>query len=225
MMTSMMRIHLALFAVAMAGPTTHASALTVRVDSAGGAPRLVVNGQPVRGRMFWGGPGSAPIRISPEWQEVAFEFTARGSATDGTMQLRFGQEPCNVYLDDIHVTDLDGGTDLIAPTAFEGGPDSYKPDWTYWPTDGSKPAGTVEVTPGAGRGGSAALHVKLTEAAAGARYGFHVYHQQNLNITEGHRYRVSLWARSEPAGNLMIAFYKPGERFVPLGGPPDCFTS
>ena len=43
--------------------------LTVRVETPSGAPRLVVNGRPVRARMFFGGSGSAPIRIEPNAAE------------------------------------------------------------------------------------------------------------------------------------------------------------
>ena len=115
------------------GLTVSASALTVRVVPAGGAPRLVVNGAPVRARMFWGAPGTAPIPVSPAWKEVRFEFVASGSASNGTMHLRFGQTPGDVYLGDVHMVDLDHPGEPILSCDFESGRDSFWRDWTFWP--------------------------------------------------------------------------------------------
>ncbi|MEI7732733.1 MAG: beta-galactosidase [Verrucomicrobiota bacterium] len=200
-----------------------ASALTVRVDPAGGAPRLVVNGEPVRARMFWGGPGSKPMATTPSWQEISFEFIATGSANNGTMHLRFGQTPGDVYLDDIQVTDLDDASETMPRCDFEGGMASFKRDWTYWPFDAKNTVGTIAVVPGLGRNGSAALQVKLKAPADGHWPDFHVYHQPRLKIIQGHRYRTRLWVKSEPARNIKVEFYQPGTTFTRLGGPPGCF--
>jgi len=48
---------------------------TVRVDASSGVPRILVDGKPVRARMFWGGPGTRPLSIGPKAQAVDFEFT------------------------------------------------------------------------------------------------------------------------------------------------------
>jgi len=125
-----------------------AFALTVRVDSPNGTPRILVNGEPVRARMFWGAPGSAPIRITPDWSEVSFDFVAGGSAANGTMHFRFGDTPGDVFLDDIHVVDLDEKRDLIPRCDFESGPDSFSRDWTFWPTGAKNTAGAIQVEPG-----------------------------------------------------------------------------
>lgn len=213
---------LLLAALGLARP---APALTVRVDSAGGAPRLTVNGQPVRARIFFGMPGAAPIAIGPAWREVSFDFTASGSATNGTMHFRFGQEPGTVSLDDIRVTDLDGAGDLIPRGDFESGLEGFRRDWTFWPPGAQNTVGAIAVVPGAGRDGSAALRVTLKTPPDGQWPDFHIYHQPRLAIVKGHRYHVSLWARADPARELTIAFYQPGQTFKRLGGPPDVFAS
>lgn len=201
------------------------SPLTVHVESTNGAPRLVVNGTPVRARMFFGMPGPAPMPVSPAWKEVSFDFVATGGATNGTMHFRFGHAPGDVYLDDIHVADLDGAIDLIPRCDFEGGLESFKRDWTFWPVGAANTVGTVDVLAGAGHGGTAALHVKLSAPANGMWPDFHIYHDPRLRISEGHRYRVSLWVRAEPARDLTVAFYQPGETFKQLGGPPGVFET
>lgn len=200
-----------------------AAPLTVRVDPASGAPRLLVNGEPVRARMFWGAPGSAPLKLSTEWKQISFEFTASGSANNGTMHFRFGSEPGDIVLDNIQVADLDAGRDLIPRCDFESGPESFKRDWTFWPTGAANTVGTITVEPGAGRDGSAGLRIKLKAPPGGHWPDFHIYHHSNLAIVKDHHYRVSIWARATPARKLMLAFYQPGQSFVRLGGPPDCF--
>ncbi|MCX6903316.1 MAG: beta-galactosidase, partial [Verrucomicrobia bacterium] len=204
---------------------TSALALTVRVDPAQGAPRLVVNGEPVRARMFFGIPGSAPLPISPAGQEVSFDFVASGTATNGTLHFRFGSTAGDVYLDDLRVADLDGSSDLIPTCDFEGGPDSFKRAWTFWPPNATNTVSAIEVAPGAGRGGSAALHVRLKAPVDGHWPDFHIYHHPQLKLTEGHRYHVSFWARSDPARDLTMAFYRPGQHFVYLGGPQGPYES
>ncbi|MCX6901099.1 MAG: beta-galactosidase [Verrucomicrobia bacterium] len=200
-----------------------AAPLTVRVDPAGGAPRLLVNGQPVRARMFWGAPGSAPLKLTPEWKQISFEFAASGSASDGTMHFRFGSEAGDIFLDDIQVADLDAGRDLIPRCDFEAGPESFKRNWTFWPTGAANTVATTTVEPATGRNGSAGLRVRLKTPPGGHWPDFHIYHHSNLAITKDHRYRVSFWARATSARRLMLAFYQPGQHFVRLGGPPDCF--
>lgn len=217
------------FAVCLAAATatvsTLAAPLTVRVDPAGGAPRLVVNGEPVRARMFWGGPGSAPLPVSPEWKETRFEFIARHTTTNGTMHFRFGPAAGEIILDDIQVTDLDAYRDVVPRCDFENGPASFKRDWTFWPTDATNTVARLEVAPGAGRDGSVGLRVRLVQPPSGHWPDFHIYHQANLALMKGHHYRVSFWARSAPARNLLVAFYQPGQRYINIGGPSDVFES
>ena len=202
-----------------------ASGLTVRVDAAKGAPRLMVNGEPVRARMFYGGPGASALPVGLEWQHLEFDFTATGSATNGTMHLRFGPSAGDVFLDEIQVTDLTDKQDLIPLCDFEGGEPSFTRDWTFWPSGEANTVGHVSVEPGTGRQGSAGLHVKLTAPVNGIWPDFHVYHQTRLQITEGHRYHASLWVKAMPARSMSVEFHRPGKPYVHLGGPPDGFAA
>ena len=197
--------------------------LTVRVDTAGGAPRWVVNGQPRRARVFWGAPGPSPTSLSPVAQALSFEFVALGSSTNATLHFRFGQTPGNIFLDDIQVVEADRPADVLPRCDFEGGEPSFRRDWTFWPQGAANTVGTIAVTPGAGRQGSAGLRVTLNAPPDGRWPDFHIYHHANLALVEGRRYRVNLWARAEPARKLTMAFYQPGDPFIFLGGPEDCF--
>jgi len=197
--------------------------LTVRVDSAGGAPRWVVNGKPVRARVFWGAPGPSHLRISPVPQHISFEFVALDTSSNATMHFRFGQTPGQVALDDIQVTDLSGNRDVLPRCDFESGPESFERDWTFWPPDATNIVARIAVLATKGEAGSAALSVTLRAPAQGPWPDFHIYHHPNLNLIEGHRYRVQFWAQAEPARPLTVAFYQPGDPFVFLGGPSECF--
>ncbi len=206
------------------GSVDVASALTVTVDNSRGVPQLSVNGKPARARMFWGAPGSTPLRVAPEWGITEFEFTAADSADNGTMHFRFGETPGEVFLDDIEVVDIDANRPLIPNCAFESGQEDFRRDWTTWPTGAQNNVAVYKVEPAAGFVGSGGLRVKLTSPPDGKWPDFHIYHQTRLKIEAGHRYRVRFRAKALPERQIRVAFYRPGRQFVHLGGPPDPFV-
>ncbi|MCX5684912.1 MAG: beta-galactosidase, partial [Planctomycetota bacterium] len=221
--TTLARVLLGMALAALA-PAAATAVETVRVDASSGAPRIVIDGKPVRARMFWGAPGARPMPIAAKPQEVAFEFTAsEDEPAKATMHFRFGQTAGDIYLDDIRVVDLADGQSVFPAADFEGGQESFTKSWTFWPTGAANTVGAVTVEPKVGRDGSAGLHLALKAPPGGHWPDFHIYHHANLALRKGHRYRVSLWVRAEPARDLTIAFYQPGETFTFLGGPPGVF--
>src|ERR1035438_627996 len=189
--------------------------LSVRVDASSGAPRLLVNGKPVRPRMFFGGPGSATIRIEPAGRLVQFEFVAQDDAPDnGTLHFRFGHTTGDVFLDNIRIADVTSGKDVSPLSHFESGQDSFSRQWTSWPPAPANTVGTITVEPSVGAAGTAGLHVKLRAPPGGQWPDFHIYHLPKLAIVRGQRYRVTFWARAEPARDLTVALYRPGDPFV-----------
>ncbi|MEI9896189.1 MAG: beta-galactosidase [Chthoniobacter sp.] len=224
-MTSFTRPALAsLFLLAFAAIPLRAAELTARVESPNGAPRIVINGKPMRARMFFGAPGSSALPIGPEWQHIDFEFTATGDAGTGTMHLRFGHGAGEVFLDQIQVTDIGEKRDLIPQCDFEGGQRDFDHDWTSWPLGAPNTVGKIAVEPQAGHGGGGGLHVTLTEPPGGGEWpDFHIYHLPTLRITEGHRYHLQMWVRGLPARSLSVEFYQPGKPFIHVGGPADPF--
>lgn len=203
-----------------------AHGLTVSVDPAGGAPRLLVNGKPVRGRMFWGGPGSAPIHLKSTAEERSFEFEARDHAENGTWHFRFGKKAGSLVLDDLQVVDLATGKPVLPLCTFEDGPDRLARDWQVWPPGEANTTGKIALVPGAGRNGSTGLRIELTNPPAGKEWpDFHLYHQANLPLAAGHCYRASFWVRTEDERELLTAFYRPGPSYLHLGGPESPFES
>ncbi|HOD80428.1 MAG TPA: beta-galactosidase [Phycisphaerae bacterium] len=203
-----------------------AAAETVRVDASSGAPRLMVDGKPVRARMFWGAPGVQPIRIGPTGRPFTFEFTPhQDEPGHATMHFRFGRSSGQIWLDDIRVTDLKSDRDVLA-AGFEDGQAGFHCDWHIWPVGKANTVGTVRVEAGVGQGGSSGLHVTLSDPPAGTTWpDFHIYSQPNLALRSGRRYRVSMYVRSSAAREMTVAFYRPGQPYVFLGGPSDPFQS
>jgi hypothetical protein len=176
--------------------------------------------------MFFGGPGSAPIRIEPDGSNVEFEFVAKDDARDaGTLHFRFGELPGDVVLDNIRIEEMTSGKDVSPVSDFERGADAFSKDWTFWPPEPANTVGTVKVEGSVGKSGTAGLHIKLRQPPDGKWPDWHVYHLPNLAIARGKRYRVTFWARAEPARDLTVALYRPGNPFVFLGGPVGPFEA
>jgi beta-galactosidase len=195
---------------------------TARIDTSTGAPRLVIDGKPVRARMFWGDVGSRPVVVRKASHEVVFEFSPlEDEPATATMHFRFNPWAGDIYLDNIHVVDIDSGRDTIANCDFESGPDSFSRSWTAWSASPRDKTGTVSVEPGKGQARSAGLHVQIAAPPDGRWTDFHIYHKGGFALLKTHRYRVSFWVKADPERFLTIAFYRPGRSYVFLGGPPD----
>lgn len=176
--------------------------------------------------MFFGLPASAPIKIEPVGRTLEFEFTASADALGhGTLHFRFGQMPGAVFLDNIRVVDVATGKDVTPVSAFEGGPDSFARAWGFYPIGAANTVGTVQVAPATGADGTAGLHINLRQPVNGEWPDWHIYHLPDLTLVRSNRYRVSFWARAEPARDLTVSFYRLGNPCVPLGGPPGLFES
>lgn len=213
-----------LFALAAACAALPASAATYRVDTTGGAPRIVVDGKPIRARIFWGAPGSMPIKLTSGATVKTFEFTPTDDEPSrATMHFRFGPEPGQIVLDDVRVEDLDAQRDVLHER-FEGSAADFHRVWTAWPVGPANTVGKMDLRAEAGCGKTAGLAISQS-AVAGSRPDFHIYTHAPMALVRGHRYRVTFWIQVDRPRNLQVAFYRPGHPFVLLGGPPDCFAN
>ena len=184
------------FLVAFGWSLTAHAAETVRIDATSGSPRIIVDGKPVRARVFFGIPGTKPLPVSATGGPVTFEFTpAEDEPQRTTMHFRFGQTPGTVDLDDVRVEDLTTGKDVLPQCTFESGSSDFTSRWNVWPIGERNTVGRVEVRPGVGRAGSGGLHVTLKAPPGGQWPDFHIHSNANLALHKDHRYRVSLWAR------------------------------
>ncbi|MDR3198131.1 MAG: hypothetical protein LBU34_09720, partial [Planctomycetaceae bacterium] len=210
------------------------AAETVRVDVTNGAPRILVDGQPVRARMFYGNPSSLPIPAGTDPQRLTFEFQpVESEPQTATMQIRFAKIPTVIYLDDLLLEELDTDGKPVRKVfelcRFENGTDSFKNDWGFWhPADEKNTTGNVTVEPNTGANGSGAMVIHQLTAQKDDVYPwttFHVYHHSNLALDKTKKYRLSFWVKSDVPTSLKITFYRPGINFIYLGGINDFFQS
>ncbi|MDR2704313.1 MAG: beta-galactosidase [Planctomycetaceae bacterium] len=200
------------------------AAETVRVDVANGAPRILVDGQPVRARMFFGNPGSLPINVETNAQRLTFEFQpVESEPKTATMHIRFERKPTIISFDDILLEELDANgkpvRNVFGCCRFENGMDDFKNDWTFWPPVGELNTNcNVNIEPNSGADNSSAMVVRLTAPKNGQWSDFHVYHHPNLALDKTKKYRLSFWVKSDVSTSFRIAFYRPGTNFVYLGG-------
>ena len=206
-----------------------AQALEVRVDATGGAPRLCVDGQPIRARMFYGAPNMGPVNVGAAPGEVAFEFTALEDEPEhATLHFRFGHQPGGIDLADLRVVDLGTGRDVLGGAGFPGldtGLAGFSKAWNLWPPGPQNTVATVTNAPGAGREGRPALRVTLRAPPNGIWPDFHFYHRDNLALEKGHRYRVSFWCHASAPRALHVAFHRPGPHYDWLGGPDNGYEA
>ena len=185
-----------------------AAAQDVRVRVNNGVPQIEHNGIPQRGRWFWGAPGQAVLKVAPDAVVHQFEMTGMLDDTDDlTIHFRFDAKPNTYWLDDIEITDIETGETVVPRCDFENGMDSFTKDWTFWPTGRQNTTGTIDVQSGK-------LQITLKTPPDGNWTDFHIYHHPRLTLRKGHRYKVTLWARSAEPGGLYVGVYKPSAHFA-----------
>ncbi|MDR0869918.1 MAG: hypothetical protein LBN39_03915 [Planctomycetaceae bacterium] len=204
------------------------SAETVRVGSRSvsgtrGVPQILVDGQPVRSRMFFGNPGSLPIAIGTEAKRYSFDFQpVESEPKTATMHIRLDAKPQTVLFDDILLEELDadGKTqrNVFGTCKFDNGQDDFKKEWTFYPQGTANTTGTVSVESTGGIAHSGALKIQITAPKDGNYPDFHVFHFANLALDQTKKYRLTFWAKSDTETKLRLAFYRPGTHFVFLGG-------
>lgn len=219
----LLRISLYCLVIAILTAVPAVAVESVRVDASSGSPRIVVDGKPVRARMFFGYPGVQWPVARETGREIAFEFSPNEDEPAlAAMHLRFGNAPGNIYLDDIRCVDLNTGQDVFPEAKFEAATKNFHQEWSVWPPKPQNTVGAVSVEPGKGRDGSAGLHIAIKAPPDGVWPDFHVF-KPNLALHKGHRYRVSLWARADSVRDLKIVFYRADGLYRQLGQPPDPF--
>ncbi len=221
--TSAILTLVSLAATHCARPTQGDPGHSFRVRSENGVPRLLVDGRPARARIFWGGPGGGGLApIGTDWAEVAFEFTAPENDSAAALHLRFGEEPGDVWFDDIRITDLAGGSPVLA-SDFEKTQDGVGQSWQMWCKGRDQnPDFKARFAPGEGRGGGSALHLAIGKDPRLG--GLHLYRPQ-IGLAKGARYRVTLWARSSSRRHLAPSVHHQGGAFQRYGGLPPPYAS
>ena len=102
------------------------------------------------------------------------------------MHFRFGHSPGEVDLDDIRVTEVDTGRDVIPPQAFEGGDGDFTGRWTVWPPGPKNTVGTVRGRKGPRTRQAPADCTSRSRRRPAADWpDFHVYHRRQPDARQG----------------------------------------
>lgn len=183
---------------------------TARVAVQNGVPVILLDGKPVRSRMFYGGPGGSvnSFDCGPDWKRISFVFQPILSVEkQATVHFRFGLEPGVVYLDNIKIEEIiNNETSGISPIkqglnqyySFEKGQKEFNDAWTQWPVPNKISEVSVKVKDGVGLNGSKGLVLVIRKPAIGQLPDFHIYHKTNLTFNESKKYRISFDAKCEP---------------------------
>jgi beta-galactosidase len=197
---------------------------TFEVKTANGVPQLCIDGQPSRARIFFGNIGYPSVSIGREWEHVDFTFKpAVDSDGTATFHFRFGKIPGRIALDNVRLTEAATGLAVSGPYTFDDGK-PFAADWRFWPPKNDVAA--VGIQPGAGKAG-AGIAVDLHAPKDGGEWpDFHLYHSANLPLSVDKEYRFQCDLRSDTPREVCIAFYKPGNPYIFLGGGgSDVFAS
>lgn len=203
---------------AMAISPVRADTLTARVHIVDGVPRLVVNGKPMRPRIFWGGPGSAPLHIRAGRQKLSFTFSPMLSEpAKATLHFRFTHRTSKILIESVHLHDLTSGTDVIPQTTM-GAPGAFAANWSFWPSNSSDPSGEVDVLPSDANGNGGGAQISMHEPTHGTEWGdTHIFHNANLAIYRDHSYQLDVTLTSDTPTDASINLYKPGNTYTFLG--------
>lgn len=209
----------------ISGHSAQNAPLRVALDSTKGAPRILVNGKPVRARMLFGNPGSRPFELGLETQQHGFDFEPFEDSSDSTLRLDFTETLGEVFVDGFEVFDLDRQEVRSEPLAPS--PSEFRSNWSMLPpptrAQGVAPA-NIELLNDLEHEGTKTLHVDARNATANAMASFRIQCRQTISLFRSHRYRASFWARTTGSCHLAVTFISstPPHNFV---GGNDGFES
>jgi hypothetical protein len=197
----------------LASPAHAPVPIEARVRTTNGVPRIEINGEPVRGRIFFGNPGRRGIEIGTEPRDFDFTFKALTDSGDGaTFHFRFGHTPGSCFVDDFEITDARTGAPVFGPCGFENGMADFEREWRFWPNDAQNTVGRVEVA--STRDGSV-LRTELRAPANGNWPDFHVYTLPVLDLHRDREYRVRFRAWADTPRAWELGCYVPGAVYRP----------
>ncbi len=199
------------------GCSLYAQAANVRVRSGRGGPQILLDGEPIAPRVFYGSRRGGFEPTSPQWTRCAFEFApAEAVPNRGTLHFRFDKRPAEYWIKDLRLFDAATGKDVLRPGSFADAA-AFKDVWNVWPPGARNTVGRVEIR-------DAALHVVVKAPPGGRWPDFHLYSDIALAFEAGRTYRCEFLVRSRPASRVMPAVYHVDHHvWRRIGGPPGVF--
>jgi len=200
-----------------------------RLVSSNGVPRILEDGVAISTRMFYGytsATRSGFVNVGAAWQKIEVEITAPESDPQAHLHFRLGEEAGSLFLDDVSLTDLTTGEQILSDSFENGGELPGK--WRDWKSEASAPA---SLSRSAGPEGTS-LEIRLGESAppepgkAGKTdprlKGYHVLYGP-IALAKDHRYALRMRVRAGGGERrLRVEFKHQGGDFRSYGGmrPP-----
>ncbi len=187
----------------------------VIVQTTPGGPRIVVNGQPVPARMFWGQPGFSTVAAIYRWAERSFEFTAPFAAW-ATLHFRFGKQAGRIWLADLRFEAIDDGEAVLPYGSFADSA-CFADVWNVFPPDERNTVGEVQIA-------DSMLCIQLVDPPSGAAWpDFHLWSTVKT-LQAGRRYRCSFRVKASPARPITPTIYHVSSgSWTPIAGPSGPF--
>jgi beta-galactosidase len=195
----------------------------VRVRETRGGPQIQVNGKPVPPRFFYGAYNTGTVTLKSEWTSHTFEFMP-GEVSGTVLQVRFANEPGEIWITDLRIQNTEKGTDVLLPGSLATQEDFSK-YWNLRLVDNADTANKVTVSDGV-------LHIVIKNRS-GNLPDLGVENRASLRFVAGRSYRCSFRAMAAPVKELNVWFYD-GTSMISSGGsgllqykigPPGSFFS
>ena len=221
-LTSLSLISIVLFSLTVSAATSRPSCttqpLTVRVQNTTGGPQIHVNGTPIPPRFFWGSENSGRMPVGTTWSEQSFEFTPdTDTDKNGTLHFRFAEEPCQVWITDLRLFDVQSGADVFPAGSFAS-MHSFAETWSTWPLGEYNTVGKTTVENGM-------LQVTLTAPPAAGKWpDYHLHSRCNLTFAKSRTFRCTFRVKASVKTHIVPVVYQVSHGVhTRIGGPIGSF--
>lgn len=194
------------------------SALDVRLETSGSAPRIFVDGKPIAPRMLRGKKTAPPVEIGTEPTEYSFDFVCTGDPKGkGTLHFKLEEKAYDLLLDNIKIVEIDSGRVVMGPYDFED-PATVLANWHIHPPQKINKAGKLgpNATRGKDRSGCMELISRKPQSGQWPRF-FLIEHVHNLDLKPQKHYRLSFWAYSSVVTGPELNVYIPDSPYKNIG--------
>ena len=201
--------------------------VVVRVRQGQGGPRILMNGEAVVPRFFFGVERSQNIRVAQEWKDYAFDIVPDTDVPgNGTFHIRFGLAPdgagvgagaYEVWLADFRLTDAADGREVVAAGSFADA-EAHRKVWGVWPTGERNTVAKLGFEEGC-------VRLSLNDPPKGQPWpDYHFHTPGTLSLAAGRAYRCSFRAKGSRGVVLDLSLHTlDAGRWCRVGGLPGPF--
>lgn len=202
---------------ALGAAAVAAAGTSVRVARTDAGPRVLVDGQAMPLRCFFGSRAAGSLALGTDWQPFSFRFVpGHAVAATGTLHFRFDHRTADYGLRDVRIVETASGRDVLPRRSFDSA-QGFADLWHVFPPGDRNTVGTV--VPGQG-----SLAVQVREPANRSWPDLHLHSTIGLSFAADTAYEVRFEARASTPTALRPAVYTvENGTWLSLGGPTGPF--